>query len=381
MFQPIQRLRAAAAVCASVAATVATAATVQPQALYAFPRAYANAYDVGAMAESGDGRILVGTGRTLYLRCGSLLALAPETRAVTALPMPAKTMGCVVSPALATDAQGTVWGSTASKGPGRRGTLFHVAPGAAPAVAFAYTDAYGNGATASPTPAPMANGQVAMPRYWMPGQLYGNVLTHPLAGGAPSVAFTGDAEDPAHLGSLLAVGDTLYGVGVNGYGRGGGSAFYRIDGPTQMTALANLMDHGIVAGSLVHGRDGQFYITVTTIDGVTGKLLRISPSGTATVLHEFSGPDGRNPATPVLARDGWLYGTSGGGGAQDQGVIYRLRPDGSGFEVLYAFGSRAVGAYGGVTLLEASDGYFYGRTRGGARHGNGAIYRFAPPAP
>ena len=48
--------------------------------------------------------------------------------------------------------------------------------------------------------------------------------------------------------------------------------------------------------------------------------------------------DGEIPDAGLTdGRDGFLYGTTLGGGPNGGGVVYRLRPDGSGYQVLHAF--------------------------------------------
>src|SRR6266516_991917 len=60
------------------------------------------------------------------------------------------------------------------------------------------------------------------------------------------------------------------------------------------------------------GTDGNFYGT-TSLGGASnnGVLFKVSPNGTYTALHEFAGgTDGANPtAPPIVASDGNLYGS------------------------------------------------------------------------
>jgi uncharacterized repeat protein (TIGR03803 family) len=54
---------------------------------------------------------------------------------------------------------------------------------------------------------------------------------------------------------------------------------------------------------------------------------RSTPSGNETVLYSFTGgADGGYPLWVVLARDsaGNLYGTTGGGGASNAGVVFKV---------------------------------------------------------
>ena len=73
-----------------------------------------------------------------------------------------------------------------------------------------------------------------------------------------------------------------------------------------------------------------------------GTVYQISPSGTFTLIHSFTGgTDGGNPASGVtLAPDGSAYGTSQTGGANSQGTAWKISATGV-FTTLHAFGGTA----------------------------------------
>jgi uncharacterized repeat protein (TIGR03803 family) len=134
---------------------------------------------------------------------------------------------------------------------------------------------------------------------------------------------------------------------------------------------------------LVQGSDGNFY--GTTGGGGTigvGTVFRISPSGTETTLYSFVGsPDGASPeAELVQGSDGNFYGTTYQGGTSNSGTIFRVSS--SGIETtLYSFAS----APNGVTtariagLVQGRDGYFYGTTSNGGANNSGTVYRLSVP--
>jgi uncharacterized repeat protein (TIGR03803 family) len=120
---------------------------------------------------------------------------------------------------------------------------------------------------------------------------------------------------------------------------------------------------------LVEGTDGNFY--GTTVDGGSngqGTLFKITPQGQRTTLHDFCSegsycPDGSYPlGALVLGTDGDFYGTaaSGGGSYNTWGVVFKITSSGS-FTTLHSF-QFADGATPRGTLLQASDGNFYGTT-------------------
>src|SRR5258707_15104139 len=60
-------------------------------------------------------------------------------------------------------------------------------------------------------------------------------------------------------------------------------------------------------------------------------------SSTLRVLHAFGGADGAWPRGSLVAAGGVLYGGTTVGGDANSGTVFRLRPDGTGFQTLYSF--------------------------------------------
>jgi uncharacterized repeat protein (TIGR03803 family) len=138
-------------------------------------------------------------------------------------------------------------------------------------------------------------------------------------------------------------------------------------------------------GGVVQGSDGNFYGT-TEAGGTanTGVLYRVTPAGEFTVLHQFGpggGPDGAQPfGEMILAPDGNFYGTTSAGGAGSIGTIYQLTPAGV-LTTVYNFPNSGTSGFGTTgyqpkgTLLQGSDGNFYGTTPGGNASGAGTVFR------
>jgi uncharacterized repeat protein (TIGR03803 family) len=89
--------------------------------------------------------------------------------------------------------------------------------------------------------------------------------------------------------------------------------------------------------------------------------------------------DGAGPDAGLLAgSDGNFYGTTRYGGAHGQGAVIRLTPSGN-ESVLYAFGTAAKdGSDPSAGLIQDSAGNLYGTTIGGGAHGQGTVYRIDP---
>src|SRR5207253_1194789 len=127
-------------------------------------------------------------------------------------------------------------------------------------------------------------------------------------------------------------------------------------------------------GRLLQPSDGFLYGT-TPGGGTygTGVVYRLDTSGNFAILHAFNNTDGAYPYGPLIqATDGLFYGTTSGGVANGAGTVYRL--DGGGaLETLHAFNS-ADGANPLAALLETTDGKLYGTTVGGGI-GYGTVFR------
>jgi len=182
-------------------------------------------------------------------------------------------------------------------------------------------------------------------------------------------------------------------------------SFYNTPDPSGSFASA---EGGHPRASLLEGADGKLYGTTwtngpnmtaecddndATCPGTIFSLTR--SGGSFTVLHAFSalGAHGRNAdgyqpvASLVQDSSGYLYGTTAYGGqpgagptVQGAGVMFRILPNGTGFEPLYSFCSSSQCADGSVpqgALIQHGDGFFYGATTAGSSTGQGVIYKLA----
>lgn len=93
-----------------------------------------------------------------------------------------------------------------------------------------------------------------------------------------------------------------------------------------------------------------------------GGIFRVRKDGTSyEILHEFNGADGEYPtAIPIIASNGKLYGTTTSGGNDGQGVAFRIDIDGNNFTVLKHFSQTTDGGYPLGGVIQASDGLIYG---------------------
>jgi uncharacterized repeat protein (TIGR03803 family) len=112
-----------------------------------------------------------------------------------------------------------------------------------------------------------------------------------------------------------------------------------------------------------------------------GVIYRITPTGEFTDLYDFSGSfggsDGVKPyAGLTLAPDGVFYGVTGQGGAEARGTLFKIAPSGN-YTQLYDFANDpAPGTSPQVTLLQNTNGIFYGDTETGSNAQSGVFYSF-----
>ena len=189
-----------------------------------------------------------------------------------------------------------------------------------------------------------------------------------------------DGGDPLY--ALLQGQDgNTYGVAT--FGGIGYGTFYRITPSRAFKAWGFDYTDGYEPNLPTEGTDGNFY--GTTVYGGTndlGVVYKITPAGKITVLHTFAGPDGEYPlGILVQGPDGNFYGTTSGGGASGaNGVVFKITPTGT-YTLLHSFifNSQYLDAqipYAGLTL--GTDGNFYGTTGYGGNENDGAIFKITP---
>ena len=115
----------------------------------------------------------------------------------------------------------------------------------------------------------------------------------------------------------------------------------------------------------------------STVDGGAngqGTVFKITPDGTLTTLYNFTGgTDGGSPEGDMLSAGKNLYSVASEGGDPgcQCGVIYEVTSKGK-EKVLHAFqGSDGAGYSAGLTMRKS---LFYGTTASGGASGNGVVF-------
>ena len=184
-------------------------------------------------------------------------------------------------------------------------------------------------------------------------------------------------------GVLQATNGTFYGTTAGGGAHNFGTVF-QITGAGKLTTLysfcsqTNCTDGSYPYGGLVQDAKGNFEGT-TQQGGADnfGTVFKITPTGTLTTLHSFNGADGGFPlAGGIIATDGNGYGTTTIGGANGYGTIFQITK--TTFTTLYSFCSQSGCSDGenlyGNGLMQATNGNLYGTTYGGGANLDGIVY-------
>jgi uncharacterized repeat protein (TIGR03803 family) len=132
--------------------------------------------------------------------------------------------------------------------------------------------------------------------------------------------------------------------------------------------------------ALVQGPDGTLYGTAFGL-GVfnEGSIFKLNPDGSGyQIIHTFVGSDGANPwAALIVGSDGNLYGTASSGGAYGQGVIFQLSTDGSVYKDIHDF-SGSDGSGPRAALIQDSNGNLWGTAVAGGANNDGVIFKLTP---
>jgi uncharacterized repeat protein (TIGR03803 family) len=211
-----------------------------------------------------------------------------------------------------------------------------------------------------------------------------------------------DGQTPV-AGLVRAANGDLFGTTSTGGPHRAGTVF-KITPSGTLTTLYSFCSEGggactdgqFPVGALIQARDGYLYGTTAQVGGSTsnaGTIFKITTSGKLTTLYRFCAQancsDGASPNGLVQAADGDFYGVAQTGGAHQgsfpaglAGTIFKITASGK-LTTLYNFCSETDctdGTLPNPTLLQATDGDFYGTTAlGGLSFGlYGTVFKITP---
>jgi uncharacterized repeat protein (TIGR03803 family) len=181
-----------------------------------------------------------------------------------------------------------------------------------------------------------------------------------------------DGAEPT-MGLVQGSDGNLYGTtsigGTDGVNGGYGTIF-KITPTGTLTTIYSFPGYTQSSSALIQGADGNFYGTTYSggsgTYGAEGTFFTVTPGGALTTLYSFCNlqncADGAEPANLYLANDGNFYGITWQGGVNnnDQGTIFQITPSGT-LTTLHTFdGADGSGPNGGGTLMQHTNGTFYG---------------------
>ena len=188
------------------------------------------------------------------------------------------------------------------------------------------------------------------------------------------------------FGFLCTGGDLIYGATKFGGIHDRGALFrVRVDG-SQFAVLHSfgeprsagsgphngpILYEGHLYGTTFHGGPNLWDGGVYAFDLATRRFTWLASLG----------PNlGRHPTGALLLHEGWLYGTASDyerDAKGDYGTVFRLRPDGSGMELVHRFGP---GGHPYDRLAPGPGGWLYGTTHGAFTKAeeHGTVFRLHP---
>jgi uncharacterized repeat protein (TIGR03803 family) len=203
------------------------------------------------------------------------------------------------------------------------------------------------------------------------------------------LSFTGAANGSNPYGSLIYDGNYLYGMTFGGGASGAGVVFkIKPDG----TGYVKLLDFTGTAngdsptGSLIS--DGTYLYGLVgngggsaNCSGGCGSMFKIKPDGTGYVkLLDFTGvTNGDTPSGSLVSDGTFLYGMTYLGGANNNGTIFKIKPDASGYVKLLDLNDVVTGKLPNGSLM-LSGGFLYGMTASGGANGYGTVFKIKTDA-
>ncbi len=213
-----------------------------------------------------------------------------------------------------------------------------------------------------------------------------------------------DGADPTYGMSLLFNGSIVATSDGQGYGASdtSGGAVIELT-PTNLSSIYTSSD--IVEFTVQTPAVSGYNPNATPIQGLNGDLYLLNANGGVTpsaqtgggTISEYAPPynllqeviytfcsssncaDGSNPSSLIQTSNGDFYGTTQQGGAYHGGTVFRLDSSNT-LTVLHSFcaDNNCTDGSSPTTLLQGADGNFYGTTYGGGDADHGIIYQLTP---
>jgi uncharacterized repeat protein (TIGR03803 family) len=292
---------------------------------------------------------------------------------------------------LVLDSAGNLYGTTGYGGNTffPAGTVFKVNPTGQETVLYAFDVSVGDGQAPASTLTLDKHGNLFGTTSYGPG-FAGSVFKID-SSGRYSVLYNftgqGDGGNPYHSRLLLDAAGNLYGLANNGgnlqcNSPTGCGVVFKLS-PTGKLAVLHTFQGGQDGsqplGDLVQDEAGNLY-GVTNQGGANGNgvVFRLTKTGQETILYTFGrGLDGEPVSGVVLDTAGNIYGTTTFGGAENRGSVFKLDATGKRTN-LHSFTGGPDGGRPFGSLIQDSAGTLYGTTVDGGVSQAGTVYEVTP---
>ena len=276
--------------------------------------------------------LAIGAGLALS-GCGSSVVHYPAASHATTL----SGDGAVPSGPLVQAPDGNLYGTTASGGRFNRGTVFQISTNGTESVLYSFSGGVSDGA--DPGEGVIIGSD---------GNLYGTTR----GGGGGSCG----GQEPSGFVVTVSTCGTVFQLTL----AGNEQVLHFFQGGD---------DGGVPMTRLVQTSGGNFYGTTAT-GGIylSGTVFQITSTGQEQVIYDFGAAGSTDAVAPaaglILATDGNLYGTTALGGASNKGTVLSVTTAGA-EAVLASFAGGEAGETPTQSLVQASNGNFYGTTSTG----------------
>jgi uncharacterized repeat protein (TIGR03803 family) len=388
-------LRSAMAMAAGIvfAAGHANAAPAQnPRALYSFcsqSGCIDGSEPMGGLVRGPDGAFYGvteygGIGDSAYPSgAGVIYSITPSGSFSVLHQLDSSVDGAEPTSNLTLGSDGNLYGTTPFGGTHNFGTIFRISPAGAFTVLHEFAGSDGHFSLAPPVEDAQGNwyGTTAE------GGLNGRGTIYEISsGGVFQVMhdFTGRLDGNAPESALLLASDgNFYGTTSKGGSRDNYGTVFRMTPSGTLTTLHVFtgVDGEFPQQALVRGPGGALYGTTdhTNSELHAGTVFRITLKGKFTSLYSFN-QDGQIPTSALtLMPDGYLYGESESIDGSDGGSIYRISSNGE-YTQLDVIANGSQNGFGlESALVRGPNNALYGTAVYGGGNSQGTVFRYVPP--
>jgi uncharacterized repeat protein (TIGR03803 family) len=352
-----------------------------------------------ALIQASDGDFYGSTSEGGSAGFGTIFKITPPGR-LTTLYSFCPESGCLdgeIPQGLIQAIDGDFYGTTLEGGAGNVGTIFKITPSGALTTLYSFCSQSNctDGGNPTGTLVQAADGEF----YGTTGRYgdnhAGTVFKFNSINGTLTTLHSFNVTDGQYPNGLVRASDgTFYGttqqggIACNEVIDGCGTVF-RVTLSGAVTTLYSFCagtgctDGYTPAAGLIQGFNGDLYGTTLFGGGAdsAGTVFKITRNGVLTTIATFDGTDGATPdGTLIQSSQGNFYGTTEQGGASAAGTIFEITPAGM-LTTLYSFcpegGACTDGESPETGLLQSTNGDFYGDAAGGGSNGSGTIFRLS----